>query len=100
MADMALSAGEGRWPIPNEWQWVRARDFAKIVGGGTPKNAADLANYSDAGMPWITPADLSGYNGKTIQRGRRSLSEIGLRNSSARPLPKGAVLISSRAPVG
>lgn len=51
-------------------------------------------------MPWITPADLSGYSKATISRGLRSLSVEGLRRSSARILPKDSVLISSRAPVG
>lgn len=71
-----------------------------VVGGGTPKNAKDEANYDEAGVPWITPADLSAYTKSTIGRGRRSLSAVGIGSSSTRRLPKGTVLISSRAPVG
>jgi type I restriction enzyme, S subunit len=51
-------------------------------------------------MPWITPADLSGYREKYIKRGRRNLTPEGLANSSAKPMPTGTVLFSSRAPVG
>ncbi len=49
-------------------------------------------------MPWITPADLSGYTHATISEGRRNLAPH-LVNRAAL-LPAGTVLISSRAPVG
>ncbi len=52
------------------------------------------------GIPWITPADLTGYSGTYIQRGARYLSEKGYKNSSARILPAATVLFSSRAPIG
>ena len=71
------------------------------MGGGTPRTD-DPTNFSDeaTGYPWITPADLSGHSEMYISRGRRFLSEKGLRSSSATLLPKGTVLFSSRAPVG
>lgn len=75
-------------------------DIAKVVGGGTPK-AADKTNFTDAGgYPWLTPADLSGFQDKYVQRGRRNLSEKGYKSCGATLMPKGAVLLSSRAPIG
>lgn len=91
---------EGPWELPQGWAWARASDFADVVGGGTPKNAKDQANFDRAGIPWITPADLSGYQRSTIARGARSLSRQGYAQSSANLLPKGTVLVSSRAPIG
>ncbi len=91
---------EGPWALPEGWRWERAAEIANIVGGGTPRNAADPLNYDPAGTPWITPADLSGYDRAIIGRGARSLSEQGLKRSAARVMPAGTVLISSRAPVG
>jgi type I restriction enzyme S subunit len=91
---------EGPWKLPNGWLWARARDFARVVGGGTPKNASDETNFDVDGTPWITPADLSGYSASHISRGARSLSAKGLSNCSAKRLPAGSLLISSRAPVG
>jgi type I restriction enzyme, S subunit len=90
----------GLWELPNGWAWAAASSFATVVGGGTPREAADPTNYDDQGTPWITPADLSGYSGTHIRRGARSLSERGFANSSARLLPASTVLFSSRAPVG
>ena len=74
--------------------------LSKIVGGGTPRKAKLEHNYDEDGTAWITPADLSGYTQTYIKSGRRSLSEIGFKNSSAKIMPKGTVLLSSRAPVG
>jgi type I restriction enzyme S subunit len=93
-------AVEGPWALPEGWCWAEARSFADVVGGGTPSDAADPANFDVDGVPWITPADLSGYSGSTIHKGSRSLSPTGFQRSSTQMLPAGSVLISSRAPVG
>jgi type I restriction enzyme, S subunit len=90
----------GRWALPSSWLWTRARDVADIIGGGTPKNSGDPLNYDPEGIPWLTPADLTGYTAPYIERGKRSLSELGFANSAARITPPGSVLLSSRAPVG
>ncbi len=74
-------------------------DIAHVVGGGTPKTK-DSSNYEGGTVPWITPADLSGYTGKYISHGARLITEKGLKTSSARMMPAGTVLFTSRAPVG
>lgn len=86
--------------LPAGWAVHPIGELGRIVGGGTPK-ATDPANFAESGgTPWLTPADLTGYRDKYILRGRRNLSELGLRSSSAVPLPPGTVLFSSRAPIG
>lgn len=90
---------EERWPLPPTWEWRKAGDIARIVGGGTPP-ASDKSNFDDEGIPWITPADLTGYGDVYISAGRRSLSEKGLASCGAQIMPKGTVLYSSRAPIG
>ena len=82
----------------DEWREVCVGDVAKVVGGGTPPSR-DEANFG-GGIPWITPKDMTGHQGRYIRAGARSLSEAGLANSSAKLLPKDAVLVSSRAPIG
>ncbi|MBU0584014.1 MAG: restriction endonuclease subunit S [Alphaproteobacteria bacterium] len=72
---------------------------ADVVGGGTPSTSDD-GNFTEHGIPWLTPADLTGYQDVYISRGRRDLSEKGYRTSAARIMPPGTVLFSSRAPVG
>ena len=70
-----------------------------IVGGGTPRSD-NPAYFADEGIPWLTPADLNGFKPKRIHRGRRCITNAGLEDSSARLLPTGSVLFSSRAPIG
>jgi type I restriction enzyme S subunit len=87
------------WQIPQSWAWVESREIAEIVGGGTPRTD-DPTNFDGGDIPWITPADLSGYKDKHIARGARNITKKGLGNSGARVMPEGTVLFSSRAPIG
>ncbi|VBA48885.1 Type-1 restriction enzyme EcoKI specificity protein [Mycobacterium attenuatum] len=92
-------SGEGV-DLPNDWKLVTTGDIAEVVGGGTPKTTIS-GNFTDeGGHPWITPADLTGYTDKYIARGRRNLSDQGLATSSAKYMPAGTVLYSTRAPIG
>lgn len=84
--------------IPKNWDLVTLGDVGTIVSGGTPSTS--VPEYWNGEINWITPADLSGYFNKYISRGAKSISEAGLKKSSAKLMPKGAVLFSSRAPVG
>jgi type I restriction enzyme S subunit len=86
--------------LPEKWASCQIGDAAKIVAGGTPPSKDSTNFTSDGGIPWITPADLSGYKDIYIRRGARNLTEKGLSVSSARLIPAGSVLFSSRAPVG
>ncbi|HEU0022960.1 MAG TPA: restriction endonuclease subunit S [Dehalococcoidia bacterium] len=85
--------------LPEGWSTCQMGDISDIVGGGTP-TASEQSNFSDDGHPWITPADLSDFRGNFIERGRRCLSDRGLNSSSAKLMPPGTVLMSSRAPIG
>ena len=89
----------GAWEVPASWQWANIGEVAAIFGGGTPKTS-DPANFDGGEIPWITPADLSGYREKFIARGARNITENGLKSSSTRMMPAGTVLFSSRAPIG
>ncbi len=85
---------------PEGWLVCEIGEVATVVGGGTPKTTV-AGNFSDIdGHPWVTPADLTGYTDKYIARGRRFLTDQGLATSSAKYMPAGTVLFSSRAPIG
>jgi type I restriction enzyme S subunit len=76
----------------------RLGDVAEIVGGGTP--STKQSNFWDGEIPWLTPKDLSSFKGVYVERGSRSITSDGLRASSAKMLPPGSVLYTSRAPIG
>lgn len=96
-ADIAMAALSEAWEI-EDWQEVRIGEVAKVVGGGTPSSKDEGSFGGD--IPWITPKDMTGHQGRYISCGARSLSDTGLSMSSAKLLPKDAVLVSSRAPIG
>ncbi len=89
----------GLYAIPKSWYWTTMGEISTVVGGGTPKTA-DLANFEGGTIPWLTPADLSGYSSKYITHGERSITQKGLETSCAGMLPAGTVLFTSRAPIG
>jgi len=80
------------------WKIKALKEIGKIVSGGTPSTTE--TSYFNGDIAWITPADLTGYNHKFISRGSRNITDEGLKKSSAKVLPKGSVLFSSRAPIG
>jgi len=84
--------------LPPTWSWSTLKDIGDLYSGGTPKTS-EPENF-DGEIAWITPADLTGYTDKTIARGRRNISEIGLKTSSATMMPSRTVVFSSRAPIG
>lgn len=84
--------------LPQGWVECQLKDIGDIVAGGTP-STKDADNFG-GNIAWITPADLSDYKEKFILHGKRNITEIGLKNSSAKLMPKGAILFSSRAPIG
>ena len=92
------SSGNELWPLPTSWTWVTMSDVSEVVGGGTPDTK--ISENFGGDIPWVTPADMSTHVGKSISGGSRSLTEQGFAASGARWLPKGAILFSSRAPIG
>lgn len=85
--------------LPAGWVYTKLGSICNVVSGGTPKTSETLY-WQNGNVPWITPADLSNHTNVYIERGKRNISEMGLWNSSAKLLPKGTVLFSSRAPIG
>lgn len=71
----------------------------KVESGGTPKS--DVSEFWDGGLPWATLVDLPASNFITEITGTvRTISEAGLKGSSAKMLPANSVLVSSRATIG
>ncbi len=81
------------------WTLGTVTDLGTVVGGSTPSKS-NVEYYTESGIAWITPKDLSVNKSKFISRGEIDITELGLKNSSACKMPKGTVLFSSRAPIG
>lgn len=84
--------------VPINWIVTAISNVGYVIGGGTPKTT--IKEYWNGNIPWITPADMSNKEGIYISHGKRFITQKGLNKSSARLLPKGSILLSSRAPIG
>jgi type I restriction enzyme S subunit len=80
------------------WRATTLGDECEIVSGSTPKTSD--RSYWDGDIPWLTPADLSKWDGVYIDGGARYITKAGLDSCSARLFPRNTVLMSSRAPIG
>lgn len=85
--------------MPVNWTTIKLVDIATIQGGGTPSRAEPA--YFGSDLPWVTPTDLAPI-GRIVALGQvaESLTSAGLQNSSAKLIPAGSVLFSSRASIG
>jgi len=88
--------------IPENWNSGGFERFSEIKGGSTPsKSNNSFFTDSGKGLSWITPKDLSNNTGNVfIKSGETDVTEEGLRNANLKILPKGSILMSSRAPIG
>jgi len=85
-----------RFPeFSGEWEEKKLDDVAEIVGGGTPPTAVE--KYWNGNIQWFTPTEIKS---KFIVNSKRTITQVGLDTSSAKLLPKGTLLFSSRATVG
>lgn len=85
--------------IPKGWCVSEFDNLGTIIGGGTPSKKYE-EYYTNNGVSWITPKDLSNDKNTFIYKGAIDITELGLKKSSARILQKDTVLFSSRAPIG
>jgi len=84
--------------LPKGWEIKKLKEIGEVISGGTPSTT--VSEYWNGNISWISPSDLTGYNEIKIRRGKKSITELGLKKSSAKLMPKGSVLFSCRAPIG
>jgi type I restriction enzyme S subunit len=91
---------ELRGKIPKGWKNGVLSDLGEVVGGSTPPRKIE-EYFTTNGTAWITPKDLSQNKGnKFIVKGELDVSDKGIKSASLKIMPKGAVLLSTRAPIG
>ncbi|MGX7046523.1 restriction endonuclease subunit S [Pseudolactococcus plantarum] len=80
----------------DEWEQYKLGEIASIIGGGTPSTS--ISEYWGGDIDWYSPAEI----GKKIymSESRKKITELGLKKSSAKVLPVGTVLFTSRAGIG
>ena len=78
------------------WEQRKLGELCEIVGGGTPSTS--ISEYWDGSIDWYAPAEISDQI--YLSSSQRKITEEGFNHSSARMLPIGTVLFTSRAGIG
>ena len=78
------------------WEQRKLGELSNIVGGGTPSTSNP--EYWDGDIDWYAPAEIGEQS--YVNKSKKTITELGLKKSSARILPVGTVLFTSRAGIG
>ena len=85
--------------IPKGWKVGTMNELGDVVGGSTPSKAKP-EYYTNNGIAWLTPKDLSISQRKFTSKGEIDITQDGYDSCSTKLMPRGTVLFSSRAPIG
>ena len=80
----------------DDWEEHKLGELSNIVGGGTPSTSN--TEYWDGDIDWYAPAEIGEQS--YVSKSKKTITELGLKKSSARILPIGTVLFTSRAGIG
>ena len=80
-----------------EWESKSFSDLVDIIGGGTPKTSVE--EYWNGDIPWISIKDFNSGQ-KYVLNTEKTITELGLNNSSTKLLKKNDIIISARGTVG
>ena len=99
LEEQAIAIYHSMFEEHDDWVKGTISDFGEIVGGATPSK--DIEEYfCSNGIVWLTPRDLTATGKKFIFKGETDITESAYRSCSTKLMPKGSVLLTSRAPVG
>ncbi|EMF0109207.1 restriction endonuclease subunit S [Enterococcus hirae] len=91
------SVPEIRFPgFTEDWEERKLSEVADIVGGGTPDT--NNPEYWNGDIDWYAPAEIGEQI--YVTNSQRKISQLGIKKSSAKILPVGTVLFTSRAGIG
>jgi type I restriction enzyme S subunit len=75
--------------LPIGWVWTEMQHISETTSGGTPSRIKK--EYFGGNIPWLKSGEL---NNQVINSSEESITREGLENSSAKIVPKGALLIA------
>jgi len=96
--DKSANRQDGERTLPDGWVWTTLGEIADLFGGGTPSRK--VPEYFSGDIVWLTPTQIPKDRISVIADSQERITEEALRKSSARLLPAGTVLMTSRASIG
>jgi len=84
--------------LPKGWRMGKIGEMVDVKGGTTPSTTKE--EYWNGEFYWTTPKDLSNIQAPVLIDTERKITELGVKQISSDIMPKGTLLLSSRAPIG
>ena len=84
--------------VPDGWEKKQLSQVCDVIGGGTPERSN--MSYWGGDIPWLSPTEVTSLKTRYISETKESITNIGLHKSSAKLLPAGTLLMTSRASIG
>ena len=84
--------------IPEHWNVQKLKRSFQVLNGSTPRSDNQL--YWDGNIIWVTPEDLSLTVGPFIYESSRHITPEGYHSCGTNLVPKGSIIVSTRAPIG
>lgn len=85
--------------VPSGWVKTTMENVCEAIGGGTP-STKNASYWENGDIPWVTPSDVTGNIGLYLPKTEKQITREGLSHSSAKMLPVGTILMTSRASIG
>lgn len=83
---------------PKGWRKEILGNVIEVKGGSTPSTT--VPEFWNGGFNWATPKDLSSFQSPVLLNTERTITKDGVKQISSGILPRGTLLLSSRAPIG
>jgi type I restriction enzyme S subunit len=80
------------------WKLDKIGNVCQVISGGTPSR--NVLEYFGGDIAWFTPTEIPKNKIEEVILSEENITELGLKKSSAKVLPKGTVLLTSRATIG
>jgi type I restriction enzyme S subunit len=85
-------------PIPRGWKNTSFLDVADLLSGGTPSTS--VAEYWGGNIPWVSAKDVGNAHGTFILETEKTITPLGVENSSTKVLPQYTTIVTARGSVG
>lgn len=82
----------------DRWKLDKIGNVCQVISGGTPSR--NVLEYFGGDIAWFTPTEIPKNKIEEVILSEENITELGLKKSSAKVLPKGTVLLTSRATIG
>ena len=84
--------------LPANWKLKTLSEVGNIILGGTPDTTKK--EYWNGNILWVIPSEVTSLPSKYLYDTERKITELGLKNSSAKIIKPNSLIICTRATIG